>query len=126
MGISELESFYSNLNFDAVSEARSPSPPPPPHIPSFSTDTAGSKVQFSYIQYTDPNPETRAVSIASTRDNWKVVVKFAEAYNQEAHGSLLATKGLAPRLRSCDRSTFRNFVMVVMDYVDGKQSFHNL
>jgi len=105
MGISELEAFYSDLNCDVVSEARFFS-----HTTSFSTDT-GSKVQFSYIQYADPDPETsKAVFIASI-------------YNEEAH-SLLAAKGLAPRLLSCDRSTFSNFVMVGVDYVGGKQFFH--
>ena len=118
MGISELEAFYSDINFGVVSEARFF-----PYVTSFSTDT-GSKVQFSYIEYADPDPETsKAVFIASTQDKRKIVVKFAEAYNEEAH-SLLAAKDLAPRLLSCDRSVSSNFVMVVMDYVDGEQLFH--
>ena len=103
MGISELEVFYSGVDFNVVSETRFF-----PHITSFYTAT-GSRVKFQYEQYADPDPETsKAVFIAKTRDDRKIVVKFAEAYNEEAH-SLLAAKGLAPPLLSCDLSTFRRW-----------------
>ena len=62
MGISELESFRSDLNCDVVSEALSF-----PYLISFSADT-GSKAQFSYVQYADPDPETSKVAfIAGTQ-----------------------------------------------------------
>jgi len=115
MGISELEVFYSGLDFAIASEARFF-----PHITSFVTDT-GRKVRFCYEQYADPDPESiKAVFVANTQDGRKIVVKFAEAYNEEAH-SLLVTEGLAPPLLYCDRPAFSDFTMVVMDYVDGKQ-----
>lgn len=118
MGISELEVFYSGVDFNVVSEARFF-----PHITSFDADT-GSKVQFWYEKYADPDPETsKAVFVAITQDDRKIVVKFAEAYNEEAH-SLLSAKGLASPLLSCDRSTFSDFTMVVIYYVDGEQLFH--
>jgi len=118
MGISELEVFYSALNLAVASEARFF-----PHITSFVTDTEG-EVQFSYEQYADPDPETtKAVFIANTQDGRKIVVKFAEAYNKEAH-SLLVAEGLAPPLLYCDRPAFSDFTMVVMEHVDGEQLFH--
>jgi len=55
MGISELESFCSDLNFDVVSEVLLF-----PYLISFSADTGG-KAQFSYVQYADPDPETSKV-----------------------------------------------------------------
>ena len=119
-GILELEEFYSHLDFKLVSEARFF-----PHITSFNAGP-GHKVQFSYEKYADPIPNSnKAVFIANTQDdqNRKIVIKFTEAYNEKAH-SLLAANGLAPPLLSCDRSTFSDFIMVVMGYVDGKQLFH--
>jgi serine/threonine protein kinase len=118
MGIRELETFYSELDFGEVSKARFF-----PHITSF-TDTNGHKIQFTYERYADPIPEgSKAVFIANTQDGQKIVVKFTEAYNDTGH-SLLAANGLAPPLLSCDRSTFSDFAVVVMGYVDGKQLFH--
>ena len=118
MGILELEEFYTKLDFRLVSEARFF-----PHVTSFDART-GHTVQFSYEEYADPIPSRdKAVFIANTRENQKIVVKFTEVYNDIAH-SLLAAKGLAPPLFSCDRTTFSDFTMVVMGYVDGKQLFH--
>jgi len=118
MGISELEAFYFGVDFAAASEARFF-----PHITSFITDT-GSKIRFCYERYADPDPKTtKAVFIANTQDDRKIIVKFAEAYNEEAH-SLLVAEGLAPPLLYCDRPAFSNFTMIVMDYVDGEQLFY--
>jgi len=118
MGINELEDFYSRLDFTLVSDARLF-----PHVTSFTERGTGREVHFSYESYVDPNNHgEKAVFIASTQDGRKIVVKFTEVYNEEAH-SLLAARGLAPRLLSCDRSRFSDFVMIVMDYVDGKQFF---
>lgn len=118
MGISELEASYSGVDFAVASEARFS-----PHITSFVTDTGG-KVKFYYERYADPDPKTtKVVFIANTQDGRKIVVKFAEAHNEEAH-SLLATEGFAPPLLYCDRPAFRDFTMVVMDYVDREHLFH--
>lgn len=119
MGINELEDFYSHLDFMAISEARFF-----PYITSFTKIDTGHEVQFSYETTADPNHlGDKAVFVASTQDGRKIVVKFTEVYNDEAH-SLLAAAGLAPQLLSCDRSRFSDFTMVVMDYVDGKQFFY--
>ena len=117
-GILELEKFYSHLDFKFVSEARFF-----PHTTSFNVD-AEHEVRFSYEGYADPDGKSnKAVFVANTQDDRKIVVKFTEVYNNKAH-SLLAAKGLAPPLLACDRSTFSNFIVVVMGYVDGKQLFH--
>ena len=103
--ILELEAFYSRLNFKLVSKTRFS-----PHITCFTEEKTG---KFSYEQYADPDPNgSRAVFIPNTRDGQKIVVKFMETY-ETAH-SLLATKGLAPQLLSCDQSTFSDFAMVAM------------
>jgi len=118
--ISELEEFYSNLDFNVASRARFF-----PYITSFTDRHTGHNISFVYEAYADLDPKTsKAVFIASTQDGQKIIVKFTEAYNEEAH-SILAARGLAPPLLSCDRSTFSDFTMVVMGYVaDGKQLFH--
>ena len=55
-----------------------------------------------------------------------IVVKFVHHYNKEAH-ELLAAKGMAPKLRYCNKVGIRNgdplydhFRMIVTDFVDGK------
>jgi len=64
------------------------------------------------------------VFIANTQEGQKIVVEFTEAYNEIGH-SLPASKNLPPALLSCDRSTFRDFILVTMGYVDGKRLFHS-
>ena len=117
-GILEREEFYFHLNFKLISEARFF-----PHITSFNVD-AEREVHFSYEEYANPNRKNNnAVFVANIRDDRKIVVKFTEVYNETAH-SLLAAKGLAPPLLACDRSTFSDFIVVFMGYVDGKQLFY--
>ena len=55
-----------------------------------------------------------------------IVVKFVHRYNKEAH-ELLAAKGMAPKLRYCNKVGIRNgdpsydhLLMIVMDFVDGE------
>ena len=115
----ELEEFYSLLDFTPISEARFF-----PYITTFTDCGTGSKVQFKYERHADPIPGgSKAVFIANTSDDRRVVVKFTQEYNDTGH-SLLAAKGLAPPLLCCDRSTFSDLVMVVMGYVDGRQLLH--
>lgn len=119
MGIAELETFYSKVDFDVVSDARVF-----PHITSFIDRGTRREVKFRYEGYADPIPGgTRAVFVAKTEDDRKIVVKFAETYNDVAH-ALLAAQGFAPQMFSCDRSTLAGFVIVIMDYVNGKQLRH--
>ena len=121
VGIVEPANFYGQLNFGEFSKARVFL-----HITSFTGAKDGRKVQFTYEGYTDPDTEDgKAVFIANTGDGQKIVVKFTEVYNDAGH-SLLAADGLAPPVLSCDRSTFSDFVMAIMGYVDGKQLFHRL
>ncbi|CAA7270120.1 unnamed protein product [Cyclocybe aegerita] len=55
-----------------------------------------------------------------------IVVKFVRRYNKEAH-QLLAAKGMAPKLRYCDKvgvrdgdPSYGHLRMIVMDFVDGE------
>ena len=119
MGIAELEAFYTGVDFNVPSEARFY-----PHITSFVDPSTKAEVKFRYEGHVDPSCRgTKAVFLAETEKGRKIIVKFTEVYNDEAH-TLLATQGLAPQLLSCDRSTLTGFVMIVMDYIDGKQLRH--
>ena len=91
MGITELETFYSKVDFNVVSSARFF-----PHIASF----VGREVKFRYERYTYPIPGgPKAVFIAKIEDGQKIDVKFVEAYNDAAH-TLLSARGLAPEVPS--------------------------
>ena len=55
-----------------------------------------------------------------------IVVKFVQRYNEEAH-RLLASKGMAPKLRYCNKvgirdsdPSYSHFRMILMDFVDGE------
>ena len=117
MGIDELQDSYSKVDFSRVSSARFF-----PYITSFKTNT-GQDIQFSYERYAEPYGQiSKPVFVGRTEDDQKIIVKFTEAYNDEAH-ILLAEEGFAPPLLHCNRETFQDFTMVIMGYVDGKQLF---
>ncbi|KAF9647213.1 hypothetical protein BDM02DRAFT_3129920 [Thelephora ganbajun] len=69
------------------------------------------------------DPSGSKVFIPNAEDDRKVAIKFTKAHNEKVH-CLLTAKGLALPLRSCNRPTSGNSTMVVMNYVNGKQSFH--
>ena len=146
--IEDLDEYYAQLvqkmtppplrlpipgTIGAVRSTRVPTgatyPPQMPSIigPHFTTyrDTAGKEVVLTYKQRLDPHVSMRALFVAEARsesETAKVVVKFAYAYNCEAHGLLAnASPPLAPQLRFCAHAPSVGLWVVVMDYVEGRK-----
>ncbi|KAI9456037.1 hypothetical protein BJY52DRAFT_1384109 [Lactarius psammicola] len=123
-GIEELTQFYTNLT------PHSSSQDPQrfyPFIRQYSVE--GRVVRFSYQAYLvqkTPESHSKAIFLAITENEdeqeprRKIVVKFVQRYNAEAH-RLLATEGLAPELFYCSTKDpdLAGLTMVVMEYIDG-------
>jgi serine/threonine protein kinase len=124
-GIKELKEFYRKVG--CRKEAGKDPQRFFPFIRQFVAE--GRVVNFSYKAHLFPKmreSHAKAIFLATIEDstNRKVVVKFVQYYNEEAH-RLLAAAGLAPELLYCSKEDSESeylgeLIMVVMEYVEGQ------
>ncbi|KAG5650881.1 hypothetical protein H0H81_010681 [Sphagnurus paluster] len=91
----------------------------------------GEIVNFTFVVPLEPDPTCTtflAKTEGPTSEHEHVVVKFVHRYNKPAH-ELLASHGMAPALRYCDKIGIRegdpsygDLLMIVMDFVDGEMA----
>jgi serine/threonine protein kinase len=126
-GIDELKEFYSELS------RRGPQEDPQRFYPFVRQYSVGEHVvRFSYEAYLigkSPESHSKAIFLAKTEaedevSRQKIIVKFVQTYNAEAH-RILATADRAPKLLYCSTedpnpTDLAGLIMVVMQYVDGK------
>ena len=134
-GIRELEAFYADLtppvphapsthSTQALKSPRSPLPKSPmifPHFRTFELDDTA--IDLVYLGRLVPEDRLKAVFKASIEQNGKsslVVVKFTMTYGAEAH-RIAHARGSAPKLWFCERVESVGMIVVVMDFVKGKQ-----
>lgn len=87
----------------------------------------GTIIKFTFIHPLEFDPVcTTFLARTEGPPSEHVVVKFVHRYNKEAH-ELLAAKGMAPKLRYCNKvgvhdgdPTYGDLCMIVMDFVDGE------
>jgi hypothetical protein len=122
-----LEAFYQSL------EIQSQSPIPkklePRYLPSINAYSGpdATIINFTFIIPLELDPVcTTFLAKTEGPASSLIVVKFVHRYNKEAH-ELLAAKGLAPKLRYCNKVGVRDgdpsygrLRMTVMDFVDGE------
>ncbi|KAK7438248.1 hypothetical protein VKT23_018179 [Stygiomarasmius scandens] len=94
--------------------------------PHFDTYTVGQdNFRITYLERLCPESATKTIFRAKVRtlasgETCQVAVKFTHSYDKEAH-ELLASHGLAPALKYCERvSSVRGMFVVVMDWVTGQ------
>ncbi|CUA71753.1 hypothetical protein RSOLAG22IIIB_09793 [Rhizoctonia solani] len=133
----ELKVYYTEL---ASQDPRSLDPSPFPYPNHFIADT-GEQVNFDYISALEPLSLDASSYLKSSKSHiipdklvflaklrnvespTRVVVKFVEYYNSDAH-KLLAKEGLAPKLlydgtAHESRPLGPDYYMIVMEYVNG-------
>ncbi|KAF9643837.1 hypothetical protein BDM02DRAFT_3272811 [Thelephora ganbajun] len=108
-GILEPEKFYSRLGFELASEAQFF-----PYV-TFTDKWTKAKAHFNCEGHAKSTnlDGNKAVFVANTEDNQKILIEFTEAYNEKAH-CLPAARNLAPPPLSCDPFVSSGFAMVVM------------
>ncbi len=119
-GIVELEIFYAGLSNSQKDSQR--------FFPFIRQYSVGEHVvRFSYQDYLVPKtpdaPPKAIFQATETESRRKIVVKFVQRYNAEAH-RLLASEDRAPKLLYCSTEDpnppdLIGLIMVVMEYIDG-------
>ena len=114
--ISSLKKYYASITPSQLSTYR-----PYPFI----TEYGEQKTKFTYSSRLATEYQHRLLYRATLNGvpSTRIVVKFVEQYNADAH-RLLATQSLAPRLHyssTDDNVRYGKRFMVVMDYVDLKR-----
>ncbi|KAK7454500.1 hypothetical protein VKT23_011254 [Stygiomarasmius scandens] len=114
--VDKLYTFYKELKLEPIGQVR------PPH---FDRYTVGQdSFQIIYIERLCPESAAKAVFKATvmnvaSEETCTVVVKFAFSYDKQAH-ELLASHGLSPALKYCERvASVGNLFVVIMEWMSG-------
>ncbi|KAH9066510.1 kinase-like domain-containing protein [Lactarius vividus] len=123
-GIAELGNFYEELGLSLYGSPEDPQR----FFPFIRHYSVGEHVvRFSYQDYLTPKtleaPKAIFLATTETESPQKIVVKFVQTYNTEAH-RLLASANRAPQLLYCSADDpnppeLGGLIMVVMEYSDG-------